>query len=44
MAIIRQLAVIQVALENDQVRLAQVEEQIGRLGMQVPECKALCIR
>lgn len=41
MAVVGELAVVQVALEDNQVRLGQVKEQIGSLRVQVPESEAL---
>lgn len=39
-AVVRQLTVVQVALENDEVRAREVQEEVGRLRMQLPECIA----
>jgi hypothetical protein len=35
-AVVSEFAVVEVTLEDDEVRLGEVLEEIGRLGMEVP--------
>lgn len=38
--VIRKLAMVQVAFENDELGFGDVEEDVGRFGWEVPECVA----